>query len=583
MRLTHLPLTGDSPLGVGLQARGIRNSEHLLVLALATDPAQIPMLQETLRATLPDAAWVGVTTAGAIADGRIHDDIPVLVFLEFERATVRITWVDRQEQGGDFQLGRALGEAIVARGRPQTALLWISGLQCNADAVLAGLGSVGGPCPVFGAMAADALRYERTAVFSADRVLECGAAVVTLHGEGLRVVSHHSLDWAPLGRPLRVTAAEDNRLQALDGVCAVSVLERYLGKGVADRFVRLTSQFPLIVQRRRRAVARRCVGVDEDGALRYSGSFTQGEAVRFGLGNLNQALESVHKGQTLLAEADPEAILVLPSAARRRLLRACAELETLGYKNIAPSAGLFNYGLFFCEKGRREFSNNLLTVLGLSEAPAPGGGTAHEAHGQDAEAQKGSTTQIELGALCQLALTASRDLEHLNRSLEQLATTDPLTELYNRRKLQALIEHELARTRRYGTPAALIMMDLDDFKDINDRYGHDVGDMILRSVANAIQEGLRVTDAIGRWGGEEFMVLCPGSRLAEAERLGERIRRLVECAHRDTGNEITLSVGVTEITPADDLGSLVHRADCALYEAKRAGKNTVRSLPPADG
>ncbi len=580
MRLSQLHLPQERDLEPELEALGLRDSEQLLVLAFATAEVDLTRLQKRLVRALPRAALVGVTTGGSIAQGHIHDQGTLLVFLHFESTRVHVTWVDRAEADTDFEFGHRLGKRFMAREEPRAALLWVSGLECNADALLAGITRTTAGCPLFGAMAADASRYEHTAVFSKDRVFEAGAAAVALHGAHLRVEAFHALDWVALGKPLRVTAAQGNRVETLDDTPALRVVQRYLGKDIEERLVRLSSQFPLIVERRGQAVARRCVGTAPNGALRYSGSFSTGDRVRFGLGNLNKALESVREIQARLAEAAPEGILLLPSAARRRLMRACSELEVHGYPDIAPAAGMFNFGVFYSRDGQSEFSNNLLCALGLAETPraprAAAGGPGLS--GTDAESD--STTQTELRAITQLALAASRDLEHINDSLEQLATTDPLTEVYNRRKIQAVMEHELARTRRYGAPAAVLMIDLDNFKAINDRYGHDMGDMILRSVANAIREHLRTTDAFGRWGGEEFVVVCPDTTLEEGVRLAERIRRFVEETHRDTGNDITVSVGVTAPARDDDLRSLLRRADRALYAAKGGGRNSVCRITP---
>ncbi len=580
MRFVHLPLTHGTSLNKELQARGIRDHPRQLVLAFVTRPDDVRAAQETLAGAFRESRLLGVTAAGALAGEGIHDRGTLLALLEFDSTDIEITWADRGQTDTDFELGRRLAEGILDRGPPDAALLWISDLACNGDAILGGLGSGGMRSPAFGALAADDLSYRRTAVFSRDRILERGAAAVVLRGAGLRIQGFHSLDWVALGRTLRVTSARDSQIESLDGIPALTVLQRYLGKKAPDRFVRLSAQFPLIVERRGHEVARRCVGVADESALRFSGSFSNGDLVRFGLGNLEQALQSIRTVQRDLAQLAPEAILLLPSAARRRLLRACSELEVHGYPDIAPTAGMFGYGQFFHDGSGNEFSNNLLLAVGLSEGAGEGRNGPGHRSSVDSRPPHGSTTQMELEAIAQLAIAANQDLKHLNDSLEQLATTDPLTEVYNRRKIQALLDQELARVRRYGTRSALIMLDLDDFKQINDAYGHDVGDLILRSVTTAIREQLRTTDAIGRWGGEEFLVLCRGTQLADAAQLAERIRRCVERAHEDTGNEITLSLGVTELAGTDTLHSLLSRADKALYAAKHGGKNAVRAIPP---
>lgn len=165
--------------------------------------------------------------------------------------------------------------------------------------------------------------------------------------------------------------------------------------------------------------------------------------------------------------------------------------------------------------------------------------------------------------------------KNLEEELARLATTDALTGLYNRHRFNELLEQEVARARRYHAPLSLIMFDLDYFKNINDTYGHAVGDQVLRSVAEVLRKNVRDTDWVGRWGGEEFMVLCPEATEQDAMLIAEKLRGLVESHTFETVKTITVSCGVTRFKAHDSVDAFVSRADDGLYRAKEKGRNIV--------
>jgi diguanylate cyclase (GGDEF)-like protein len=164
------------------------------------------------------------------------------------------------------------------------------------------------------------------------------------------------------------------------------------------------------------------------------------------------------------------------------------------------------------------------------------------------------------------------------RQVERLSRTDPLTRLANRRHVQERLALEVERAARYETPFLVAMCDLDDFKKVNDTLGHDCGDEVLRSTARLLSENLRRTDLVGRWGGEEFLVLLP-----ETEREGgrialEKVRAKLEAlplVYAGAPLRVTVSIGLAAFVRGERLEDLVARADAALYEAKRSGKNRV--------
>jgi diguanylate cyclase (GGDEF)-like protein len=171
-----------------------------------------------------------------------------------------------------------------------------------------------------------------------------------------------------------------------------------------------------------------------------------------------------------------------------------------------------------------------------------------------------------------------------HRTVEQQALVDSLTGLANRRLCTAALEKELARAERFGEPLALVLTDIDDFKDINDRWGHPTGDEVLKAVAQTLQASVREIDLAGRWGGEEFALLLPGTDLNGGHDLAERVRRkLVRKKFVAPNGErirVTASFGVAAFPQAATQEHLVAASDGALYEAKRSGKNRVAVAEP---
>jgi diguanylate cyclase (GGDEF)-like protein len=190
-------------------------------------------------------------------------------------------------------------------------------------------------------------------------------------------------------------------------------------------------------------------------------------------------------------------------------------------------------------------------------------------------------TAASLAAQAVVALDNAR----LHQIVERQALMDGLTGLANRRQCEEALVSELARAERLGGPVTVILADLDSFKGVNDKYGHPAGDAVLRELAVVLRETVREIDTAGRWGGEEFFVLLPGTSAEGGTRLAERLRERLESrailAPDGTALRVTASFGVAAAPPATGPSELVGAADEALYEAKRSGKNRVETAPAA--
>lgn len=161
------------------------------------------------------------------------------------------------------------------------------------------------------------------------------------------------------------------------------------------------------------------------------------------------------------------------------------------------------------------------------------------------------------------------------KRIEELSVTDRLTGLYNRLKLDEVFTYEITQTKRYQTPLSIILLDIDHFKQVNDTYGHQTGDLVLQEMAKILRSLGRQSDTIGRWGGEEFLIILPKTDRINAMQIGEKIRFSIENHLFPIIGKKTASFGISEFQNGDDQNTLVERADNALYRAKKEGRNRV--------
>ena len=185
--------------------------------------------------------------------------------------------------------------------------------------------------------------------------------------------------------------------------------------------------------------------------------------------------------------------------------------------------------------------------------------------------------QDEIGQVLSGLAAMQGKLKILISDLDQLARTDELTGAWNRRRFEETVETEMDRLRRYGQRLSLMILDVDHFKKINDLYGHSIGDQVLIDLSNTIRSSLRVSDSLTRWGGEEFIILCPNTTAETVSKLAERLRKEVSSIEFQKVGNITLSFGVAECGAEETWEQWLHRADEALYLAKSGGRDRVKT------
>lgn len=187
-------------------------------------------------------------------------------------------------------------------------------------------------------------------------------------------------------------------------------------------------------------------------------------------------------------------------------------------------------------------------------------------------------THLELKKSKELLKKYISDLENKNDELDKMSKTDYLTGLANRRFMMERIKEELARKERNGSNMSILMCDIDHFKKINDSYGHEVGDLVIKEVTNNINKILRKYDVVSRWGGEEFLILLPDIGNKEACIIAEKIRKQIEntkIVDQKIECRVSITIGVTEYDEKVSISDNINNADEALYQGKNAGRNKI--------
>jgi diguanylate cyclase (GGDEF)-like protein len=172
--------------------------------------------------------------------------------------------------------------------------------------------------------------------------------------------------------------------------------------------------------------------------------------------------------------------------------------------------------------------------------------------------------------------------QHSNEKLYHLAIRDGMTGIFNHAFMEQYITDAINRSKRSKNPLALLMIDVDYFKQINDNFGHNAGDEVLIGLVQVLNNNKRTTDYLGRWGGDELILLLNDTNLSGASNLAEKLRRLVESHTFPHSRHLTISLGACEYRDGDTLASFIERADAAMYRAKRGGRNRVEIQKSSD-
>ncbi|MBF0109921.1 MAG: GGDEF domain-containing protein [Magnetococcales bacterium] len=533
-----------------------------------------------LHQYLPDAIIVGATTTGEIIDGASQSDSVIISFSAFNSSQVAASvLID----------GEISNVGCIVNKNTKMFLLLSAGIDVIPSELLTCLGHIAPSAIVVGGCAGDNDRLKESLIFHGKDIIGNGAVVVSISGESLFVKQFMKFNWEPMGSEMIITDSHMNIVRTINGYKVTDLYRYYFGGVTEDNLISISSVFPLMIKRGNMYISRILLDIDETtGSCHFSGIMNVGEHVVFGYANVDMLLDDAYLDGKV--ENHIESIWMFSCGGRKKILHKSIDQEIAAVSRIAPVSGFFTYGEYFThEEGHHEVLNNTMTFVGISENPVPRQYILPRHQETSGPNLLDVSPRKIFQAITHFANTVTKerddsyremeqyakDLDVKNSQLERLYMTDRLTGVYNRYKLDATLSELMKSYNRYGNVFSVVLGDVDKFKSINDRFGHNVGDAVLCKIAELIRSHVRDTDVFGRWGGEEFMLICSETRLEGAYEIAEKIRRIIEKnPFNDVGN-VTASFGVSQCTDDDTVNVLVGRADKALYSAKNRGRNRV--------
>jgi diguanylate cyclase (GGDEF)-like protein len=521
----------------------------------------------------PKSTLIGSTTDGEICNGKVSTKKTVISFSSFEKTNLEIYISNKFKDY--FEGGKNLAKSLI-KDDTKVIISFIDGLRGNGEDFLNGINSVNNNIIISGGLAGDNSEFKKTYVFTKDTILFDGVVGVALNSNNLKIFTDYSFDWQAIGKKLTITHAIGNRVFTIEDKTAVEAYNYYLGEAVSEKLPKVGIEFPLIIQNNDLNIARAVIGKEDDGSLIFAGNLKIGDKVRFGCADFDSIFNETQKHVDKLLGTCVESIFIYSCMARRRFIPEAIESETSVYNKIAPSSGFYTYGEFFSCGRSKLLLNQSMTVLALSESSI--------CKQNRVEFQALKHSKLTLQALSHLINVSTKELDILQNKLEFQNQTDPLTKLYNRRYFSEVSNNLFKISHRDFKPLSIVMIDIDNFKNINDTYGHSIGDRVIIKLAKTLFRLKRESDITCRYGGEEFIMLLPNTSIRGASVYSEKIRKKVEDTTVEIEEEITItftiSLGVTQIDFINDknIETVINRADEALYKAKKKGRNQVVSL-----
>ena len=567
-------------LEIGSVAVAAQNMQAQLVQIYCADAnqARISAITALIFTRFPTAVVVGATTIGEVVHGRLMTHQTVLGFTFFESSAVHV--LAMVSHGDDEQaIGAAMGHRINQSFTDVAGVLLLATtLSLDGPVVLKGLESTLDGYPVFGGGAGDYTADNTSLVFAQSEQFQRAVVAVVFCGADLHIEPNTYLGWQPLSHSMRVTQVSGLDVQSVDEQPAFAIYQRYLDIPGDEAFLFNALEFPFLLERDGNLLARVPVARHPDGSLRFVADIAEGESFRIGYGDIDLILENSKKLHERMAQFDPQAIFLYTCSCRRFLMQESVELETLPFEEIAPTFGFYTYGEFY-GSSKLSLLNATMVAVGLREGPK----NQLEAAKQEVALLSASNPSDPLAnqharvvsRLMRFIKVVSAELEASIKDATKLSVTDQLTQLVNRMQLDHVLNQQVKLANRYGTLFSIILLDMDYFKQINDTHGHLVGDKVLIKVAQTIQQQTRDVDIVGRWGGEEFLIILPSTDSRHAGLLAEKLRLALVGIDLPLVGSITASFGVTGFVAGDNPETLVSRADTALYTAKNAGRNRI--------
>ena len=555
MQLYNFSYTNKHSLQEYIQTHKINKSPNLLVQVFSgiIDIKCIKEITQTLSTLLPNANIIGSTTSGEIQNGMMQEGSITISFSLFNKTTIR----SHLYHFDDINILQKIQKELLAKDT-KALIIFSDGLKSNTELFVKELHTISPNIIIAGGRAGDNAEFKNTYIFDNKGYSDNGCVIATLSSKELIVNNDYLLNWTAIGKEMHVTKCQGNVLYELDGIPIIEVYRKYLGEDVVKNLPSSCMSFPLLTKKGSIEVARDPIALVNDIALAYAGDFEEGDILRFSFANIGDLTDNLDKYFRDLSQYPSEAVYVYSCTARKALLGEKLQEELNLLESLAPSVGFFTYGEFFQSNKMTELLNVTTTFMVLSESPI---------------SSKKTLKSIDTGACDPVKKALTNLVKVTTKELEHISTHDVLTSLYNRTEYIKTIEKKIKSAKRYNEFFGLILLDIDHFKLVNDNYGHNLGDKVLKTLAKTLQEHIREDDFVGRWGGEEFIIIANHIDIKELEKLTKNLQKQIAKISVKPITQLTVSFGLTIYIEGDTDESIFKRVDNALYTAKEDGRN----------
>lgn len=544
--------------------------KHHILISIYTHWNKPETIREMTRLfcdAFPEAEIAGMTTAGGIENGRMHLRQTIVTIQFFEKSDVHATIYDFSKESMS-----ALGERALADCQKEkdlsAVLLFLTQKYYDFEPFLTTLDKLSKDIPICGGYAHTYLQEDGIYVFTKDAILSCGILLITYAG-AVQVLTQSVMGWQPLGRTMTITAMDGPLvIRSLDHEPAAYFYQKYLH---STDFEKSQLLFPLVRNAHQFRLAVLPLDAKSNGALQTNVFSHVGDQVQMAYGDPDQVILSSHKALVHIERFAPEGMLLLSCVTRRYFLKEDVNQILSAYGDFCVAPGGYVNGELIRIEGKTQTTNMTLVSVCFREGEAPLVNTVKKHHTPVVLGEALSTVQ----RLATFITETTKELAETQKQLSFAASHDSFTGLLNRGSIEKMLCrcHEDASARQLAFSA--LMIDLDTFKHINDTFGHNKGDEVIREVAAIMKRMIRPTDFAGRWGGDEFVIILPGTTLANARIVASRLQQAFQTIQLPDHSFLTASIGCTTASPDETEQTFYKRMDDALYLAKEGGRNRI--------
>lgn len=515
----------------------------------------------------PEAEIAGMTTAGGIDNGRmrLHQTIVTIQF--FEKSDVHTAIYDFSKEPMETLGERALADCQKEKDL-SAVLLFLTQQYYDFEPFLAALDRLPKNISICGGYAHTYLQEDGIYVFTKDAILSRGILLVTFSGN-VKVMTQSVMGWQPLGRTMTITAMDGPLvIRSLDHKPAAYFYQKYLH---STDFGKSDLLFPLVRSMHQVQLSVLPFEHRSDGALLTNVFSHVGDQVQLAYGDPDQVILSIREALGRIERFAPEGMLLISCVTRRYFLKEDVNQILSAYSDFGAASGGYVNGELIRIDGKTQATNMTLISVCFREGEAPLVRTARNPHAPVVLGEALSTIQ----RLATFITETTKELAETQKQLSFAASHDSFTGLLNRGTIEEMLCrcHEDARARNLTLSA--LMIDLDTFKQINDTFSHVKGDEVIREVAGILKHMIRPTDFAGRWGGDEFVILLPGTTLGSALIVASRLQKAFRRIQLPDRSYLTASIGCTTASPEETEAGFYKRRDDALYLAKEGGRNRI--------